>query len=346
MRSPFNYQIIEPGVIKCQACSHFCKIKEGKTGICGVRQNNKGKLKLLVYGKAIAVNIDPIEKKPLFHFLPGSQAYSFGTLGCNFRCDNCQNFDISQIYNFKGKTEKYKKFSWGYNLPPREIVEDALASKCQSIAYTYNEPTVFLEYALDTMQLARKKGLKNIWVSNGFMSKKTAALILPYLDAINIDLKSFDDNFYKKHCGGRLNPILRNCRTFVKNKVWLEITTLIIPTLSDNRKTFEEIARFIKKELGDFVPWHISGFSPKISWKLQDLPETPLGKIKEAYQIGKKMGLKYVYGGNVWQEDLENTFCPKCKKATIRRKGYRINCQLRGSCCPFCQEKIEGIFDS
>ena len=344
MRECINYQKKE-GKVECRACFHFCKIAEGKTGLCGVRQNRSGKLFLLTYNKAIAVHIDPIEKKPLFHFLPGSYAYSLGTLGCNLRCANCQNFDISQMFGQKGKIENYAKLNWGLDLTPEQIVEKALENNCQSIAYTYNEPTIFWEYALDTMKLARKRGLKNVWVSNGFMSSQTLDAIIPYLDAINVDIKSFDDQFYKTNCGARLDPILENCRRLVKEKVWLEITTLIIPTLSDEERMLEKIACFIKEELGDFVPWHVSAFSGAISWKLKFLPDTPILKIKKASALGKEAGLKYVYAGNIWEENLVNTYCPQCDEVVIKRVGYVTERFDQNGKCPNCGKILEGVFN-
>ncbi|MDZ7611913.1 MAG: AmmeMemoRadiSam system radical SAM enzyme [Candidatus Moranbacteria bacterium] len=294
-----NYKKIGKDKIQCIACNHYCAIKEGRVGTCGVRQNLGGELKLLVYGKAAAVNVDPIEKKPLYHFLPGSKSFSFGTVGCNFRCDNCQNFDISQISGFKGQLEKYKNMRLGYDFPPEEIVKKAVENHCRSIAYTYNEPTIFLEYALDTMKLAREKDLKNVWVSNGFMSPEVLEQILPWLDAVNVDLKSFEDEFYRKHCGAGLDPVLENLKKIAESKTWLEVTTLLIPGLSDDRENLQKIAGFIKNELGEEVPWHISAFSGAISWKLRDYPETSAEKMKEAYQIGFEAGLKYVYAGNI-----------------------------------------------
>lgn len=301
-------------------------------------------LNLLTYGKAIALHIDPIEKKPFFHFLPGSYAYSFGTLGCNFRCDNCQNYDISQMFGYKGKVEEYRKFDWGFEMLPEEIVKEAIKNNCKSIAYTYNEPTIFLEYALDTMKLAKEKGLKNVWVSNGYMSREALDSILPWLDAINVDIKSFDDNFYKTNCGARLEPVLENCKYLAQKAVWLEITTLIIPGLSDDEKMLKRIARFIKKELGDFIVWHVSAFSGAISWKLQHLPDTPAKTIKKAHEIGRKEGLKYVYAGNVWNVDLESTKCPGCGKNFIKRIAYDVSECSRSGKCEYCGRKIEGVF--
>lgn len=279
----------------------------------------------------------------MFHFLPGSRAFSFGTLGCNFRCKNCQNYGISQIYGLKGHPEEYGGLNWGYEISPKEIVRQAIKGQCQSIAYTYNEPTVFWEYALEVMELARAEGLKNVWVSNGFMSSEILNKIIPYLDAINVDIKSFDDKFYRENCGARLGPILRNCAELVREKIWLEITTLIIPTLSDNFEMIRALAGFIKNELGDFIPWHISAFSGAMSWQLKSLPDTSLEVLKNLYRIGKDMGLKYVYAGNIPDNEMENTYCAKCGEVLIRRSGYHVeNCGKPGKCSR-CSEKIEGV---
>jgi len=339
-----NFKKLDNDTVQCEACAHFCVVKEGEVGICGVRQNVGGEFYLLVYGLATAVHIDPIEKKPLFHFLPGSQVFSFGTLGCNFRCANCQNYQISQIYNLKGDVNRYDEIDLGYNFSPEKIVKNAVESGCHSIAYTYNEPTVFLEYALETMKLAHEKGLKNIWVSNGFMSNKTLDCIEPYLDAANIDIKSFSMDFYKKNCGARLAPVLENCQRLVKEGVWLEITTLIIPTLSDEEKMFRQVAKFIKEKLGDDVPWHISAFSGEISWQLQSTPATPIGLIKRAYEVGKEEGLKYVYAGNTWKSNLESSYCGRCGEILIKRIGYEAQRFDRGGICAHCGEKMSGIF--
>lgn len=299
MKECINYKIKDDGIARCETCNHFCEIKEGRTGICGIRQNIKGKFYLLAYGKVAAAHIDPIEKKPLYHFLPGSLCYSFATIGCNFRCANCQNHNISQMFEKKRMVEEYAEMDWGYDLPPVRIVENALKSGCKSIAYTYTEPTVFLEYCLDTMKLAKEKGLKNIWVSNGFMSDKTLDVIIPYLDAINVDIKSFDDEFYRKVCGARIAPVLENCKRLIKEKIWLEITTLVIPNYSDDEKMLKQIARFIKNELGDSVPWHVSAFFGARSWKLKNVLDTPPDLVEKVCDIGKEEGLKYVYQGNI-----------------------------------------------
>jgi len=289
------YKKLNDGKIQCQNCAHYCVISSGKRGICGVRENQNGKLYSLVYGKAIAINIDPIEKKPFYHFLPNSYSLSVATVGCNFKCASCQNYDISQL------TGSIK----GQEISSKEIVELALKNKLPSISYTYTEPAIFSEYALDTMKLAKKKGIKNCWVSNGFWSKELFDLISPYLDAVNIDLKSFEDDFYIKYCGGRLEPVLDNLKRLKKKKIWVEITTLIIPTLNDSEKIFRNIANFIKNELGPETPWHITKFCGAISWRLQNLSDTPVKTLKKAYQIGKKTGLKYVHIGNVPELDTE-----------------------------------------
>jgi pyruvate formate lyase activating enzyme len=305
----------------------------GKRGICGVRENRDGKLYSLVYGKAIAVNIDPIEKKPFFHFLPGSYSLSIATVGCNYSCKNCQNFDISQA-------PKPDKPVLGEDLPPKEIVKIALKNNLPSISYTYTEPVVFLEYALDTMKLAKKKGIKNNWVSNGFLSKESRKLIIPYLDAINIDIKSFSDKFYKSNCGARLQPVLDTAKLMKKSSVWVEITTLIIPTLSDSEEMFKNIAKFIKKELGSETPWHVTQFCGVISWKFQNLPDTPVETLKRAWEIGKSTGLKYVYTGNVPGLPSEDTFCPKCNALAINRTGYIISRHDKSGKCSKCNTNL------
>lgn len=341
LKESYLYQKLDKKQIKCRTCAHQCLIAPGRRGICGVRYNEAGKLYLLTYGQAVAENFDPIEKKPFFHFLPGSFSLSIGALGCNFRCANCQNWDISQSSKGEVTIEQIKKV--GFKLLPEKIVEDALKYKTPSVSYTYTEPTIFLEYALDTMKLAKKRGLKNTWVSNGYMSPGTLKEIAPYLDAINVDLKGFSNEFYQKNCGARLQPVLDNLKQIKKLGIWLEVTTLIIPTLSDSEKMLKNLARFIKKELGAETPWHVSAFSGAISWQLQHLPDTPREKIKTAYEIGKKAGLKYVYAGNVWQEDLESTYCPKCGRKAIERLGYQIKRLDKEGKCLKCGEKIDLI---
>jgi len=292
MKEVHLYRKLKDKKVQCQNCAHYCAISLGKRGTCGVRENIDGKLYALNYGKLVACQIDPIEKKPLYHFLPGTFSLSIATVGCNFACLNCQNWQISQA-------SKPKKSIEGEETAPQEIVDLALKNKLPSISYTYTEPAIFSEYALDTMKLTRKKGLKNVWVSNGFWSKELFNEIYPYLDAANVDLKSFDDDFYKKICQGRLQPVLDTLKELKKKKVWLEITTLVLPGLNDQEKTFKDIAGFIKKELGSETPWHVSRFFNDVSWQLKDLPDTPVETIKKACQIGQDVGLKHVYAGNI-----------------------------------------------
>ncbi|MDP1538717.1 MAG: AmmeMemoRadiSam system radical SAM enzyme [bacterium] len=336
MKEVYLYEKLAGNKVKCLNCAHYCVISPGKRGICGVRENIDGKLYALNYGKAVAVNIDPVEKKPFFHFLPGSYSLSIATVGCQFSCKNCQNWTISQGPKITGKIE-------GEEVSPEEIVKMAKKYKVPSISYTYTDPVVFLEYALDTMKLAKKAGLKNNFVSNGFMSEESAKLAIPYLDAINIDIKSFSEEFYREVCGARLRPVLNTAKLMKKSGVWVEITTLVIPTLSDSEKMFKDIASFIKKELGSETPWHVSQFSGLISWRLQHLPDTPVETLKMAYKIGKEAGLKYVYTGNVPGLPSEDTFCPRCNTLVIDRTGYVISRRDKQGKCPKCGENLNLI---
>lgn len=337
MKEALLYKKLENKIVQCHVCNHHCTILPDHRGICGVRENKNGKLYILVYSKAISEAVDPIEKKPFFNFLPGSKALSIATVGCNFRCDNCQNWQISQASKRAGYTDLE---IMGEELPPEKVVADAIEQHCASIAYTYTEPTIWLEYAMDCMKLATKKNIKNVWVSNGYMSDETLGLIVPYLDAINVDLKFFDDKTYQKNCGGKLEPILKNLKSLKKAGVWVEITTLAIPTLSDSREIFTNMAHFIKNELGPDTPWHISAFSGAISYKLQNVPDTSVETLKMAYDIGKKAGLRYVYIGNVPGLASEHTYCPKCGTIVINRTGYLIQRLDNNSCCPQCQTKL------
>lgn len=329
MKGVYLYKKISDNKVQCLNCAHRCTILSGKRGICGVRENKDGKLFALNYGKVIALHIDPIEKKPFFHFLPGSYSLSVATVGCNFKCKSCQNYDISQAPNLTGKVE-------GQEILPKEIVRVALQKKLPSISYTYTEPAIFSEFALDTMKLAKKEGIKNNWVSNGFWSKELFDLIYPYLDAANIDLKGFTNDFYVKYCAGKLQPVLDTLKRLKSKKIWVEVTTLIIPTLNDSEEVLKDIANFIKKDLGSETPWHVSQFSGAISWQLQDAPDTPVETLKKAYEIGKKAGLKYVYTGNVPGLPSEDTFCPKCNTLAIDRTAYLVSRYDKEGKCPKC----------
>lgn len=275
--------------VRCLACAHKCLIGLDKTGICGVRKNINGKLMLLVYGKVVSMNVDPIEKKPLYHFLPGSYAFSIGSVGCNFKCDFCQNFDISQTS--KGKEARIM----GEEVDAEKIVIMALKMNCKSIAYTYNEPAIFIEFVKDCAKIAKESGLKNVLVTNGYFSKESFDYVKDYIDAVNIDLKSFKDSFYNKYCGGKLKPVLDNIKRFSKTS-HVEITTLVIPGLNDNDSEFRNIAKFIASVSKD-IPWHISRFFPR--YKMLEKDITPMETLRRAERIGVKAGLKYVHVGNV-----------------------------------------------
>ncbi|OQX71401.1 AmmeMemoRadiSam system radical SAM enzyme [Candidatus Parcubacteria bacterium 4484_255] len=290
MREAILYRKLKNGKVQCQVCAHRCIIANGQRGICHVRENQNGKLFNLTDNKIIACQVDPIEKKPFFHFLPGTYSLSIATVGCNFSCLNCQNWEISQ------QPKKTNKI-FGDKILPEKIVKLALKLKVHSIAYTYNEPTIFLGYALEVMKLAHNAGLKNVWVSNGYFTKESLKLIEPYLDAINIDLKFFDDNLYQKICKARLQPVLDTLKLIKKTKIWLEITTLVIPGYTDTKSQFRKIARFIKKELDADIPCHISKFYP--CYKMLNIPPTPTKLIEQAINIYKQEGLKYVYAGNL-----------------------------------------------
>jgi len=327
--------------IQCLACNNYCIIPNGKTGLCGVRQNNHGELKLLVDNKAAAVNLDPIEKKPLFHFLPGATAFSLGTFGCNFACEFCQNWDISQKFkNQKSKIKIENDVWYGEDWKPEKIVNYCQENKIPVIAYTYNEPTVWTEYALATMKLAKKAKIENVWVSNGYMSKETLELIAPYLDAINVDLKSFREDFYQRIIHAHLEPVKENIRKIWQMGIWEEITTLIIPGLNDSEEELKDLAEFLVKISPD-LPWHISAFYP--AYKMLDTPSTPQKTLIKAYNIGKKAGLKYVYTGNIPDNNYESTYCPKCGAKLIERCGITmIENKLNNGKCPKCGAEISG----
>jgi pyruvate formate lyase activating enzyme len=331
------YNQLDNKTVQCRLCGHLCVIKNRDMGICQVRRNHNGRLQTYVYGYPCAQNIDPIEKKPLFHFYPASHTYSLGTLGCNLKCANCQNWDMSQA---KAIDSRIKKMDFIY---PEKIIEEALGSDCRSISYTYNEPTIFAEYALDIMKLAHEYELKNVWVSNGYMSEECLQEILPYLDAINIDLKSFDQNFYRDNCEAKLEPILRNLKILKNEQVHLEVTTLIIPGLSDDIKNITDIIDFIANELDVDTPWHISKFSPSVSWKLKKLEPTGDDILYEAFELGKEAGLKYVYVGNLPGDQKESTYCPACSELAIRRLGYSIERLDNEGHCAYCDKSLDII---
>lgn len=336
MKEAFFYHKLPASRVKCELCPHFCLISPGRRGICGVRENQGGVLYSLVYGKVIASHVDPIEKKPLFHFLPGSASYSIATEGCNLRCDFCQNWEISQL-------PRERKEIMGEEISPQTVIAEALRHSCQSISYTYTEPTIFFEYALDCAKIAKQKGLKNVFVTNGFTSGPVVEKIAPYLDAANIDLKSFREEYYHKICGAHLDPVLETHKLMRKLKIWIETTTLVIPGINDSEEELAAIAGFIKNELGEDVPWHVSAFRP--AYKMLDRPATPAETLVRAREIGLQQGLKYVYAGNLPIPGSEDTSCSKCKTVLINRFGFSIEKNiLKAGKCPVCGTAASGVW--
>lgn len=338
MREALLYESLEEKRVRCNLCHHHCLIPNGKIGLCGVRKNEEGILYSLVYGRVIAEHIDPIEKKPLYHFLPGSYSYSIATVGCNFRCSFCQNFEISQYPHL------YPDSMPGTPLSPKDIVKKAVNSGCKSISYTYTEPTIYFEYALDCSKLAVKEELKNVFVSNGYMTQSAIDHIKDYLHGINVDLKAFTEGFYHRLCKAKLKPVLDNLKYLKKLGIWVEITTLVIPEENDSLEELRDIARFIRDELGPETPWHISRFYPQ--FKMQNKPYTSVETLQRAYYIGKEEGLYFVYIGNVPGNETENTLCPKCSTLLIERYGLAIisNQLKEDGLCPKCGFAIAGVW--
>ena len=335
IREAMLYEKLTDSRVQCALCAHRCKINAGRRGLCGVRENKDGILYSLVFGTLIAEQVDPIEKKPFFHVHPASRSYSIATVGCNFSCDFCQNHEISQM-------PRSTLMIMGEDTAPATIVERAKNSHCKTIAYTYTEPTVYLETALETAKIACRDGLQNVFVTNGFMTPEAVDVIAPYLAAANVDLKSFRDEFYKKQCGARLKPVLDSLKKMKERGIWLEITTLLIPGLNDSTEELKDIAAFILS-LGAETPWHISRFHPQ--FKRLETPSTPIDSLHRACLIGKEAGLKYVYSGNVPGDEGENTVCSNCKKLVIKRHGFRIiDNFLSGPACSHCGQKLEGLF--
>ncbi len=329
------YQSLPSEKVSCVLCHHNCQISPGQYGICGVRQNRAGELYTLVYGHIIAAHVDPIEKKPLYHFLPGTSSFSIATIGCNFRCPFCQNWQISQASKNEGLTDHGQEYS------PEDVVRSAKKHRCQSISYTYTEPTIYFEYAFDTAKLAKKEGLANVFVTNGYMSREALETIRPYLDACNVDLKAFHEGFYKDMCGAHLQPVLDSVKLMKEMDIWVEITTLIIPGRNDSEQELTQIARFIKKIDPD-IPWHISRFHP--DYKYMDAEATPVQSLRLAYNVAKKEGLRFIYIGNILGES-EGTECPHCKKMLIPRQGFTITeNKIKEGKCPFCGTPVAGVF--
>lgn len=335
MREALFYSKAEANAVDCFLCEQRCRIKPGKRGRCGVRENQDGELQSLVYGKLVARHVDPIEKKPLYHYMPGSRSYSIATAGCNFRCLFCQNSDISQA------PREYRVIFGEEEVPPGEVVRDAVRKHCATIAYTYTEPTVFMEYALDVARAAREAGVANVFVSNGYMSGEALDAISPYLDAANVDLKAFTDEFYVKQCGAKLVPVLATLERMKKLGIWLEVTTLLIPGLNDGEEELKRLADFLV-QLGPETPWHVSRFHP--TYRMLDRPVTPGETVRMARDIGLKAGLWYVYTGNLPGDQGESTYCHGCGSVLIERYGYSTRFHaLRNGVCFRCGAPMAGV---
>lgn len=327
------FKPLKDGRVHCRLCSHYCVIGEGEFGRCGVRANRNGTLYTLVYDKVAAVNMDPVEKKPLFHVLPGTQTLSFATQGCNLQCSFCQNHSLSQVE--PGKVR-------GREASPGQIVQAALANGAKSISYTYSEPTIFFELMQDTARLAHREGLLNIMVSNGFQSAECLDELSDLIDAANIDLKAFTAEFYEQQCGAKLEPVKNNLKRMKAMDWWVEVTTLVIPGLNDGLDELADIAGFIAGELGPETPWHVSRFHPDHT--LLDRPATPVSSLEAALGAGKRAGLSYVYTGNVPGHGGERTLCPKCGETVIERRGFTVTgTRLDRGNCSQCGQAIAGI---
>lgn len=334
MKKAMLYNKLSGNKVHCNLCSHYCVITDGKRGVCRVRENRDGVLYSLVYGRTIAKHVDPMEKKPLFHFYPGSTSFSIGSPGCNFCCQWCQNWEISQM-------PREQHFIMGDEVTPEQIVSNAKQTGCKSITYTYTEPTIFFEYTYDTSLLAHENGLSNIFITNGYMTEEMLETYHPYLDAVNVDLKAFRDETYQKYVCARLQPVLDSLRLMKKYGIWAEVTTLVIPSINDDTAELQDAAHFIADELGKETPWHISRFFP--SYKMTDVPQTPVSTLQKAREIGLEAGLHYVYIDNISGE--ENTLCHKCGHLLVRRSGYSIleNNIGRNGCCPSCGKLVAGV---
>ncbi len=330
------YTVLSKNCIRCDLCAHLCRLRPGQIGICGVRQNREGTLYTLVADLVVASHVDPIEKKPFYHVLPGSKSYSLAAPGCNFCCRHCQNHEISQI-------PKVEKALAGHHIKASELVRDALATGCRSIAYTYTEPTVYFELMTATAVLAREQGLFNLMVSNGYLSAAARRHLRPLIQGANIDLKAWSDSFYRRICGAAsMTPVLETISDFVEHGMWVEVTTLLIPGYNDNESELKELARFLVS-VSPSIPWHVTGFFP--TYRLTGAPPTPPETLEKARDIGLAAGLHYVFEGNCPGVGGENTYCHHCGEVLIERYGFRVlNNKIIDKRCPVCQTTVAGIF--
>ncbi len=338
------YDIIdeEKRIVQCRLCPWNCVIKNNGWGVCGARKNINGRLYSMTYGRPVAVHVDPIEKKPLYHFLPGERVFSISSFGCNLFCLNCQNYDLSRT-----RADKAEELGIGF-VEPEEVVNAAIDSKARIIAYTYNEPTVFYEYALDIMRIARKNKIRNVWVSNGYINEEPLKKLLKYLDGINVDLKFFNEEKYREVTKGSLAPVLKTLK-IINDKVsdgsvWLEVTNLIIPGFNDAETEIKKMVDWISKNLGNDVPLHFSRFFPM--YKMNNVEPTPMRTLIRAYEMAREK-LNFVYVGNIPPpNDFDNTYCPKCGSLLIRRFGFEVveNNIVNGK-CRFCGNKIPGVWE-
>ena len=335
MKEASFYRKLSGNDVECGLCRHHCLIHDGARGICCVRENREGILHTRVYGSPCTWHVDPIEKKPLYHFFPGSRAFSIATVGCNFKCLHCQNHEISQLARDENRIA-------GYAMSPKEVVDEARREGCRSISYTYTEPTIFYEYAFDIATLASQAGIANNFVTNGYIEEEPLAALSPFLDAANIDLKGFSENFYKKVCGARLEGVLASIKKHKALGIWIELTTLVIPGYNDSDEELRGIARFIAQDVGIETPWHVSAFHP--TYKLVDSRPTSPETLIRAREIGLQAGLRYVYTGNIPGIDGEHTYCYNCGKPVIRRRGFIVlDRDIRDGSCAFCGAGIDGI---
>lgn len=332
-------ELFEKGIqnqVICRLCAHQCRLHDGATGICRVRKNIAGILYSLNSDHVVAIHMDPIEKKPLYHFLPGSGTFSIAAMGCNFSCRFCQNHSISIVNEEHGIA--------GETISPEQLVQNALKNRAHSISYTYTEPTVFFELMLETARLAHQEGIKNVMVSNGYMTNQALSLLGPFLDAANIDLKAFNDDFYNKYCSARLKPVLETISALRARGIWLEITTLLIPGLNDDCEEIKHLISFLL-QLDERIPWHVSRFFPQ--YQLQNIPPTAQDSIEKFLRLGAEMGLKYLYGGNLTADCWNDTYCPRCEKKLIRRLGYQTEIiALQSGKCQFCGQNIPGVWEN